>query len=224
MIEFKVTGDTWKEILKKLEGMWPGIEKVPTGEPISDIIETTEKPTDEFKPEENKEFSQITTESPLETVPILPPAPLPPTKPISSPASVPVLPPTSSPTLPIVPGVKLDSAGHPWNPDVHTRTKAKNDDGTWRNKRKTPGFEKRSGPVIPQPGKVTTPTVPPSLRIDDLTKFAAYATKINTEKNLKDNIIRDYLISIGIPNILQIPKEKLPEVAETLKTHFGVEF
>lgn len=202
MIEFKVTGDTWKEILKKLEGMWiHATQPDPTVLRKEPVIETTEEPTDEFKPEWKE--------------PDPPPA-------------LPVFPPASSPALPNpvynVPGMKLDSAGHPWNPDVHTRTKAKNDDGSWRNKRKTPGFEKRSGPVIPQPGKVTTPTIPPSLRIDDLTKFALYATKINTEKNLKDNIIRDYLISIGIPNILQIPKEKLPEVAETLKTHFGVEF
>lgn len=204
MIEFKVTGDTWKEILKKLEGMWIQPESGPSVKEA--VIETVEEPTDEFKPEWKEPDPSIDP----------------------SPPALPVLPPASSPASPNpiynVPGMKLDSAGHPWNPDVHTRTKAKNDDGSWRNKRKTPGFEKRSGPVKSEPGKVTTPIIPPSLRIDDITKFAAYATKINKEKNLKDNIIRDYLISIGIPNILQIPQEKYSEVAETLKNHFGVEF
>lgn len=204
MIEFKVTGETWKEILGKLEGMLVQPDSAPLSE--EPVIETTEEPTDEFKPEWKE--------------------PEPPIDP--SPPALPVLLPASSPALPNpaynVPGIELDSTGSPWNPSIHTRTQAKNDDGSWKFKRKTPGFPKKSGPVKPEPGKVATPIIPPSLRIDDFTKFAVYATKINTEKNLKDNIIRDYLISIGIPNILQIPKEKLPEVAETLKTHFGVEF
>lgn len=219
MIEFKVTGETWKEILKKLEGMWIHTTHRDTAPLSKDpVIETVEEPTNEFGPEVKIPKKWDTEklpagERPTYKIPQMKTEVVPP----------PILPPSSSPVY-NVPGMKLDSAGHPWNPDVHTRTKAINEDGTWRNKRKTPGFEKRSGPVKPEPGKVATPSVPPSLRIDDLPKFALYATKINTEKNLKDNIIRDYLISIGIPNILQIPEEKLPEVAETLKTHFGVEF
>lgn len=221
MIEFKVTGETWKEILEKLEGMWTPITQ-PESAPLDKetVVETVEEPTDKFKVEIKipltasehveeafrKRGYQVPSDPALPAAPIEPPAY----------------------SLPGVITPEPDSAGNPWNPDIHTRTKAKNDDGSWRLKRKSPGFEKKkvpTGPVVPIPGKVITPDFTiPSILVDSLEKLAAYAIKIGKEKNLKENVVREYLTSIGIPNVLQVPKEKLPEVAEKLKTHFGVDY
>lgn len=194
MIEFKVTGETWKEIQKNLEGLFnkermpDSVDLEPVVEP-STVIETVETPPDEFTPEWKE------PDSPLEAIL---PQPLP-----SPPGAI----------------ANLDSGRNPYNPEIHTRTKATNDDGTWKLKRRSP--------KLPAPSKVVTPPAIPDFtatQIDDLGKLATYVVKINTEKNLTEHIVPNFLKSIRIPNIIQVPKEKLPEVAEKLKSNFGVEY
>ena len=46
MIRFEVAGETWKEILKKLEGMFPRNDIN-----IESVLDTVEKPEDSFKTE-----------------------------------------------------------------------------------------------------------------------------------------------------------------------------
>ena len=64
--------------------------------------------------------------SPITSVPAVPAAPVPP-----APAPSPVVPPA-----PVAPtGPELDAAGMPYDPRIHSGTKAKIADGTWRKKR-----------------------------------------------------------------------------------------
>lgn len=72
-----------------------------------------------------------------------------PPPPVTSPAAPPPVPPAGAPTAPAAPtspaGVELDSGGIPWDGRIHGSTKAKNADGTWRQKRglNDPALRKR---------------------------------------------------------------------------------
>lgn len=51
--------------------------------------------------------------------------------------AAPVAPVVTLPPVAAVAGVELDSRGMPWDKRIHASTRAKNQDGSWRNKRNT---------------------------------------------------------------------------------------
>jgi len=223
MIEFKVTGETWKEILIKLEGLFPETK-------TEKISETIENPLDSFTTQKKSSYLDEETESVESNFPVLP-----------TPADLPTL--------------TLDSVGVPWDPDIHTRTKSTNEDGTWRQKRQSPGFEKKKSPesgiasqppVIP-PGTVIAsqpPVIPPGTGIASQSQLSTpeplvqslpkgfntledlmnYIIKINDSRKATFEDIRIYLETLGINNVVQLPINKLAQTAATLRLKFGVKY
>lgn len=58
---------------------------------------------------------------------------------------------------------ELDSAGQPWNAELHSSSRAKVADGTWKKKRgvKTEAPEAPTQPAVPVPPTPVTPPAPP---------------------------------------------------------------
>ena len=234
MIEFKVTGERWREILETLDGMFPGVD-------ISinkSVVDTVEEPEDSFKTtmtaydKDDPVVKNIVADSPTVVTPVKKPIGRPPA--VAKPSGV-----LEKYKLPFGP---LDSANQPWDKNIHARTKTKTEDGRWRLKRKTPGFatsaDSQPLPVVTAPGipsavssspAVVTPaipdfTAPPADAIDTQQKMIAYLTKIKESKGIDYGVISQYFTTQGIVNILHVPLEKLPEVAANLKIKFGVDY
>lgn len=103
------------------------------------------------------------------TSPTPPTANVPPAPPTASAAPVPSAP--AAPTNPA--GVEVDSEGIPWDGRIHGSTRAKNTDGTWRQKRglNDPALKKRieaelraamaAGTVVPP----ASPAIPPAAAV-----------------------------------------------------------
>ena len=204
MIKFEVTGETWKDILVKLEGLIPIVSDKSTHpiEPKEEVTETTEEPEKIFTPAEKTGWT-----SPEEIISIDEEL-------VKIPDATPIS----------LPGANLDTAKKPWDKAIHARTKALNEDGTWKTKRKTPGFPKKTGPAH----AVTTPpalppAIAPSTAPTNLQEFTAYSQKIVASGRTFQEIVK-YLANISIPNVMSIPVEKFPEVAESLKIQFGVDY
>lgn len=86
----------------------------------------------------------------------------------AAPAPAPVCAPqmAAAPSVPLVPDVELDSAGMPWDPELHVSTKTKIADGTWKKKpQRSPGATATpvalTAPAVPVPPAVpATPVAP----------------------------------------------------------------
>lgn len=57
------------------------------------------------------------------------------------------------------PAEETDSAGHPWNAELHASTKSKNADGTWKKRRGAAQAETPAAPPVP-PTPPTAPSAP----------------------------------------------------------------
>lgn len=79
--------------------------------------------------------------APSATAPEAPTPGLPPAPPAPLPAAPPPVPEAPAPTVPATPvspaATERDARGLPWDKRIHSETKAKNTDGTWRRKRGT---------------------------------------------------------------------------------------
>jgi hypothetical protein len=125
--------------------------------------------------------------APPPTAPAAPTAGSPPLPPVGLPPAPPTVPAAAAPAAPAAPtspaGIELDSEGVPWDGRIHGSTKAKNADGTWRQKRglNDPALKKRveaelkaalaagtltaaaAAPVAPPP--VVVPPAPPAAAV-----------------------------------------------------------
>ena len=128
------------------------------------------------------------------------------------------------------PTEELDSAGAVWSAELHAGTKTKTADGQWKKKRtvKKADVTQPVGGVISEPLVPNMPPVaqapPASPRIDTLEAFTAYAQKINASGVGTFAQIQEFLGTIGILNVAQVPLEKLNDVALQVQLKFGVAF
>ena len=100
--------------------------------------------------------SATAPEAPTPGLPPAPPAPLP-----AAPAPVPSAPAPTAPVAPTNPAVtERDTRNLPWDKRIHSETKAKNADGTWRKKRGTADtfMQQVERELL---GAVTAPAAPP---------------------------------------------------------------
>jgi hypothetical protein len=121
-------------------------------------------------------------------------------------------------------GVELDSAGLPWSDQIHARTKTKTADGKWKLKRgadpKLIAQVQAAQPVeLPGPAAIVPEAIPATVET-----FMAYAAKIDAAGAGSYVEIQAHLAAQGIANIIQVPEEKIPEVAESLRAKFGTAF
>ncbi len=225
MIEFKVTGETWKEIRKNLEGMFP--ESEPTK-----VSETVENPPNSFTTQGKLLEVTASQHPPGLNLSATPPSDPPVVDASPSDAPIPFEPPEPVvlPSHPGLPTLDLDIMNIPWNPDIHTRTKSKNDDGTWRKKRQSPHFEKKETILPPGTGiksksavETPQPTALPE-QFQTIETLMLYVNKINASGKGNYETIQQYLNSLGIQNVMQIAPSELPKTAMSLLKHFGVPY
>jgi hypothetical protein len=157
------------------------------------------------------------------TVPAAPPvtSPMPPSAPLSAPP-----PPTAVATPP---PVELDVRGIPWDDRIHSGGRAKNKDGTWRNKRGVPGMtveavEKdllaRSSGIasvvpLPPPSAASAVPAPPVATPEALTfvKLIARIQDAISKGTLSKSVLLVSLQEMGIPTLADLNKR--PDLFQT---------
>lgn len=166
--------------------------------------------------------SPIAPEEPTDGVPVPPSVPPVPAVPVTAP-EVPV-----GLTTP-APSDDLDSAGVPWDERIHAATRAKNKDGTWRQRRglndpalvaraANPGMNPTSGPPLPTAANVPPPppaAVTPALTYDG---FLAWVTPKMMAGELTFDRVREALTGVGVADMASLrgKPEQIPAVFAAL--------
>jgi len=121
------------------------------------------------------------------------------------------------PDMPVPPGAApVDSEGVTWDVRIHASTQTKKKDGTWKTKRGISPAEVLhiQGPA--NPGPASAPT--------DIQTFTAYASKIIAAGKGGWPDIQAFLASASVVNITDVPAERFPQLATSMKERFNVEF
>jgi hypothetical protein len=219
MINLHFEAKTWAEILAQISEMIKVrvnvTGTVPTGAVVTPLVEPVEFVPADPQPEPT----------------VIPPAIIPTETPVAPPG-VPIQPTEGVIVPPVVagapPAAELDSAGLPWSDQIHARTKTKTADGKWKLKRgadpKLIAQVQAAAPPVGQPvtglpGVADVSPVPNTVET-----FMAYAAKIDAAGAGSYVEIQAHLADQGIANIIQVPEEKIGEVANGLKEKFGVAF
>ena len=200
-MELRIIGNNWQDIIRQLEG-------IAYKEPEATIVEGAG-----IYPELNGEEKEQSFPSPTEMTAAMEEAISPPVTSEAEAAMAEVPSVGSFPTS--EPQEELDSAGNLWDSSLHASTKTKVKNGTWKLKRG----------VIPPPANPSVNFVNPVTQAPtNLQEFTLYANKIHESGKGSFPDIQAFLVSISIPVLSQVPEEKMPGVAEQLRTKFQVEF
>lgn len=115
--------------------------------------------------------------------------------------------------------IELDTAGKPWDASLHSRTRSKNMDGTWKLQR---GLDKKAAPIIqeaiPEVVPQIAPPPPPSETID-WTNLMMMITSLVQEGKLTQKIVADIVQGVGVPSLAVLPTQPhlIPEVWKQIK-------
>jgi hypothetical protein len=107
--------------------------------------------------------------------------------------------------------IERDSVGHPWDSEIHTRTKSKNEDGTWKLKRGALKNEEET----PPPPPIDSAAITPSSVDDKYKNLMALALKYVSEKILTNQQVVETLKLLGVNNFVDLkPRADLYDSVE----------
>lgn len=115
---------------------------------------------------------------------------------------------------------ELDSEGTPWNPQIHSRTKSKNKDGTWRTKRgiqeeTVQAITEKYQPQIPVPPIATAVPTPPQSTFTQIVKKISHALSHN---QITRERVNEIIEIFGLSSLHQLSErpELIPAVEQQL--------
>jgi len=104
------------------------------------------------------------------------------------------------------PEPELDSAGQPWNSEIHASTKTKLKDGTWKMKRGV-----KAEPVPEGPKEIKTPA-----------DIIDYGLKIMEHSDATPESLKAFAVKHGLDSLSYWPVEEIPKMIELLTAEYGV--
>lgn len=111
------------------------------------------------------------------------------------------------------PAEELDSAGQPWNAELHASTKSKNGDGTWKKRRGS--VQAPAEPAVPTPPAPPAPPAAPAAEDDPFVKIMALLTgQVATVTQAKEAAQRQGLKDLGDLRVNGTHEQKLAVLRE----------
>lgn len=126
----------------------------------------------------------------------------------------------------------LDSAGLPWDSRVHTRTKSKNEDGTWKTQRNIPSAKQLTQkktveiPVPPAPPLIPVTPVPADPiepEVLDFNSFIGKISKLIASGKINHLDVRKACENAGVPSLplVSTRPDLIPQISAAIDVIAG---
>lgn len=113
------------------------------------------------------------------------------------------------------PSVERDSTGAEWNAELHSSSRAKNADGTWKKRRNSGAAQAPAEPAVPTPPAPPAPPAAPAAEDDPFVKIMALLTgQAATVTQAKEAAQRQGLKDLGDLRVNGTPEQKLAVLRE----------
>lgn len=115
----------------------------------------------------------------------------------------------------ILQSVDTDSTGAEWNAELHSSSRAKNADGTWKKRRNSGAAQAPAEPAIPTPPAPPAPPAAPAAEDDPFVKIMALLTgQVATVTQAKEAAQRQGLKDLGDLRVNGTHEQKLAVLRE----------
>lgn len=122
---------------------------------------------------------------------------------------------TASEILQAAAAVDTDSTGAEWNAELHSSSRAKNADGTWKKRRNSGAAQAPAEPAVPTPPAPPAPPAAPAAEDDPFVKIMALLTgQVATVTQAKEAAQRQGLKDLGDLRVNGTHEQKLAVLRE----------